>query len=104
MSLPFIPLAAPPAAPAADPRIAVVIADMQALGAMLNVAQALAASGQALALAGLDDQVGRLCATVLDLPPADGRRLRADLHNLRRSVETLGAALRTDQSSPPCQP
>ncbi len=42
---------------------------------------------RAVDLSGLDDQVGRLCAALLDLPAADGEPLRRSLQALLLSIE-----------------
>jgi hypothetical protein len=86
-------LPSPPAASPACPAQAVRSA-AQALGAILRLAQALAERGEGLDLAGLDQQVGRVCASALDLPLAEGRELRADLFALRQQVDLLAQALR----------
>ena len=44
-----------------------------ALAGMLRTARALTQTRRTIDLAGLDQEVGRLCAAALDLPPADGR-------------------------------
>jgi len=73
--------------------------DAEAMVAILRLARALAERGKDLDLAGLDQQVGRLCAGVLDLPPAEGRTLRADLFALRQEIELLSQALRNQALS-----
>ena len=45
----------------------------------IDLARALAESGRAIDLTGLDDEVGLLCAKSLDLPPDEGRRVRPRL-------------------------
>jgi hypothetical protein len=59
----------------------------------LSVARGLVEAGRYVDLAGLEDQVGLLCAKALDLPPAEGRAIRADLIALLARVEALSGAL-----------
>lgn len=55
----------------------------------LRVATALVEGGRAIDLAGLEEQIGRLCAAALDVAPDCGRRLRADLVALRGDTAVL---------------
>ena len=64
------------------------------LHGMLRVAQALVREGRQVELSGLEEQVGRLCAAVLDLPSKPGRSLRDDLIALLAEVEALAVVLR----------
>ena len=89
---------APPSAPQDDPRPASLRQQLDAAMATLRLAQALAESGVSIDLAGLDDQIGRLCAGILDLPRQDGHALRADMILLGLQADALGATLR--QASP----
>ena len=59
----------------------------------LGVARGLVEAGRHVDLAGLEDQVGLLCAKALDLPPAEGRAIRGDLIALLARVEALTGAL-----------
>jgi hypothetical protein len=59
----------------------------------LSVARGLVEAGRHVDLAGLEDQVGLLCAKALDLPPAEGRTVRSELAALLARVEALSAAL-----------
>lgn len=59
----------------------------------LGVARGLVEAGRHVDLAGLEDQVGLLCAKALDLPPEDGRAVRADLFALLARVDALSVAL-----------
>ena len=77
-----------------EPRLARLRARLDGVRATLRLAQALAESGEHVDLAGLDDQIGQLCATALDLPYAAGRQLRADMILLAGQAEALSAALR----------
>jgi hypothetical protein len=59
----------------------------------LSVARGLVEAGRYVDLAGLQDEVGLLCAKALDLPPAEGRAIRGDLAALLARVEALSGAL-----------
>lgn len=61
----------------------------QAAARTIHVSHALASAGRALDLAGLDNWVGRLTASALDLEPADGRRLCPALASLLCSLDAL---------------
>jgi len=63
------------------------------LSRIVDVARALVEAGRAIDLAGLDSQVGLLCAKSLDLPPEEGRRVRPWLVALSGAVEALWRAL-----------
>jgi hypothetical protein len=71
------------------------------LGQMLRVAGALIQGGRDVDLAGLEGQVGLLCAKTLDLPAEEGRALRPLLHDLRAGIDTLTAAIATQARPPP---
>jgi hypothetical protein len=60
----------------------------------LQIARALIESQRVVDLAGLDQEIGRICAKALDLPPALGHALRADLVHLLEAVDGLSQALR----------
>ncbi len=80
-------------APAHDP--AAVQRDLaEQVRRTVAIAHALAASGRAVDLAGLDQAVGLLCAKTLDLPPDHGRRARPALAAILAELYQLGAALR----------
>jgi hypothetical protein len=59
----------------------------------LGVARGLVEIGRYIDLAGLEDQVGLLCAKALDLPPAEGRVMRVKLIAVLARVEALSVAL-----------
>lgn len=63
----------------------------------LRVAGALVQGGRSIDLAGLEEQVGRLCAATLDLTPEAGRALRADLFDLRGDAVALILALKAEK-------
>ena len=66
----------------------------------LSVARGLVEAGRHVDLAGLEDQIGLLCAKALDLPPAEGRAVRDDLIALLARVEALSGALRHARALP----
>ncbi|MGC8469413.1 MAG: hypothetical protein ACP5NI_05845 [Acetobacteraceae bacterium] len=77
----------------ADEALAVVRAEAAALTGTLTVARVLVGQRRSVDLAGLDGLIGRLCARALDLPPAEGRQMRAVLSALLDEVEALAALL-----------
>ena len=87
-----------PPPPGDADRVAAARARAQSLMATLRLARTLVEAGRPVDLAGLDDQMGRLCATVMDLPSVQGRALRDDLIMLRTDAEALHMAL---QARPP---
>ena len=66
---------------------------VEALTRTIDLARALAEAGRAIDLAGLDGQVGLLCAKSLDLPPDQGRAVRPRLIELSEAVATLARVL-----------
>jgi hypothetical protein len=86
------------AQPTAPPRLdadALIQAEAAADGATatLRLAAALATAGRAIDLGGLDNEIGRLCAGLLDLPPEAGRRMRPRLIALLAELDRLVAAM-----------
>lgn len=67
---------------------------IEAAGAMIRLAEGIAAAGRPIDLEGLDDTVGRICAQALDLPPEAGVRLRPGLAALVAALDRLSVALR----------
>ena len=59
-----------------------------------SLARALAEAGRPVDLAGLDGQVGLVCARALDLPPEEGRLMRDELQALLSELDALAATLR----------
>jgi hypothetical protein len=55
----------------------------------LEIACRLLRDGRSIELAGLESEVGFLCAKVLDLPPERGRALANELSGLLRQVECV---------------
>jgi hypothetical protein len=60
---------------------------------LVSAARALVEAGSEIDLANFDNEVGLLCARILDLPPDEGRLLRPRLIALSGSVEGLSRAL-----------
>jgi len=89
-----------PPPPNDAPRVAATRARAQSLLATLRLACTLVEAGRPVDLAGLNDQVGRLCATAMDLPSEQGLSLRDDLITLRAAADALHTALQ-DHPPPP---
>jgi hypothetical protein len=70
-----------------------VLAAIKAMGESLTQAEASLAEGYALDLAGLDAEIGRLCAAAGAAPVAMAPALRRNLEALLVQVERLQAAL-----------
>ena len=70
-----------------------------ALRRTVALARALASGGRSIDLAGLDGQVGLICARALDLPPEQGRTIREELEAVLAEVDDLAAALRLPLSA-----
>ena len=70
-----------------------VLAAIKAMGESLTRAEASLAEGYALDLAGLDAEIGRLCAAAGAAPAAMAPALRRNLEALLAQVERLQAAL-----------
>jgi hypothetical protein len=60
---------------------------------LVGAARALVEAGGEIDLANFDNEVGLLCARMLDLPPDEGRLLRPRLIALSGSVEGLSRAI-----------
>ena len=84
--------------PRTPPPTAAVQDALQRVSATVAIATGLASTGRAIDLAGIDAAAGRLCAQVLDLPPALGAAFRPALLDLDTSLVTLAALLRTRAS------
>lgn len=82
------------------PALATTKAEAASLTGTLTVARVLVGQHRSVDLAGLDGLVGRLCARVLDLPPAEGRMMRSVLCGLLAEVEALSDALRRSTDPP----
>jgi hypothetical protein len=70
-------------------QLAAVQSLIQGLGQMLRVAGALVQAGRNVDLAGIDRQIGLLCAKALDLPTPDGRKCHRQLVELRDQIDAL---------------
>ncbi len=68
------------------------------LAAMLRIARVLVLRERRVDLAGLEDEVGRLCAATLDLPLDEGRGLLIALHTLASELDTLLGLLRVQEA------
>jgi hypothetical protein len=73
---------------------------VEALTRTIDLARALAEAGRAIDLAGLDGQVGLLCAKSLDLPRAEGHAIRPRLIALSGAIEALSRVLRAHAPPP----
>ena len=60
-----------------------------ALRSMLGIARALVETGRYIDLAGLQNQIGMLCAQALDLEPGEGRIIRVELIELLADLDLL---------------
>jgi len=90
-------LAETPALP--DTPIERVRAGACALRRTAALARAFAEAGRPIDLAGLDGQVGLVCARALDLPPEEGREMRAELRALLAEIDALADTLRVSLAS-----
>jgi len=79
--------------------LAAVRAMADELTETVGLARALASCGRVVDLAGLDQQIGLLCAKSLDLSPDEGRGLRPNLIVLSVAMDTLSRVL-ADQAAP----
>ena len=66
---------------------------LEQIGWTVDIAHRLVGSGKQVDLAGLDSQMGFVCARVLDLSLDEGRGLRPGLIALLHAVDSLSAAL-----------
>lgn len=82
-----------PLSPAPDPVLAVRAATEAMLGT-IAVARALVEGGRRVDLAGLDREIGTICAAALALPAAEGQQLRPTLETLAQAVDGLARLLR----------
>jgi hypothetical protein len=88
----------PSGPPSPSDRVAALV---EALLATLRLARVLAQSQRRIDLAGLDQEVGRLCAAALDLPPTEGQAMRPHLAAVLAELNALSAcvaALTDDQT------
>lgn len=86
-------------APMSAPRVeqaepaTVIAAAIEAMAATLATAHALVATGRRIDLAGLDGEIGRICAATLALPRPQTRLLRPMLLALEHELAALIATL-----------
>ncbi len=67
---------------------------------MLRMTRGLVASGRSVDVAGLERQIGLLCAKTLDLAPDEGRMLRPMLVGLLADLDALSSALAQQFANP----
>lgn len=72
---------------------AVLIASIDAMEATLAVAEALVIERRRIDLAGLEREVGRICAAALAVPPAAIPDVRLRLEALVRGIDRIEGAL-----------
>lgn len=85
----------PPAAEEAERarQTAALFAAIEAMEGTLSVAEALLAGRRGIDLAGLEGEMGRLCAAALLAPAEAVPALRTRLEALRRAIDRLEAGL-----------
>ena len=81
-----------------DVAAAEVTALAESLIGLVGVAYALVTRDRHVDLSGLNASAGLLCAKALDLPPSQGRVVRAKLALLRNDLDALSAALRAREA------
>lgn len=69
-------------------------ARLETLSHQIEQARAAVADGASPELAGLDDQVSRLCRDIHALPRADGQQLLPALQDVLERIEDLDAAMK----------
>ena len=69
------------------------VAAAEAVAGTLRMALLLAESRRRIDLAGLEEEVGRLCAAALDLPPEEGRAMRPLLLGVLAELDALAACV-----------
>ena len=72
---------------------AILIAAIEATEATIAVAGALAAERRRIDLAGLEEEVGRICAACLAAPAGAAGAVRARLEGLLRTLDRLHGTL-----------
>ncbi len=88
-----------PLSPAPDALLAVNAA-IEAMTATVAVALGLAQAGRRLDLAGLDQEIGTICAAALTLPADQGRGVRPALQSLLQAVDALSITLQASRTDP----
>ncbi len=80
--------------------VAAITAALEQLTETLVLARVLVQSGAAIDLAGLDREIGDLCADAIALPRAEGRDMATPLAYLLTEVEQLERALESRPQAP----
>lgn len=83
-----------------DRSVAAIAAALEQLTETLVVARVLVQSGAAIDLAGLDREIGDLCADAIALPRAEGRDMATPLADLLAEVEQLERAMERHPRGP----
>lgn len=81
------------AKPTVPPPPEAVLRAIEGVSGFLRIAHVLLEDGRRIDLAGLECEIGRLCAQALDLEPEQGRGLTPLLSALLSQVETIAARL-----------
>ncbi|WP_198373091.1 hypothetical protein [Roseomonas rosulenta] len=79
--------------PGQDRQTAVLVAAIDAMEATLAVAEALATERRRIDLAGLESEIGRICAACLAVPRAAAPGIRLRLESLLRALDRLRTGL-----------
>jgi len=66
---------------------------IEQVSGFLRIARILIEDGRRIDLSGLESEIGRLCAAVLDLEPQVGKRFKPRLSALLAEVETIEGRL-----------
>lgn len=83
-----------------DAAVAAITAAVEHLTETLVLARVLVQSGAAIDLAGLDREVGDLCAEAISLPRAEGRDMATPLADLLNEIEQLERLMERTPRSP----
>ncbi|MGH7191492.1 MAG: hypothetical protein ACREF0_20155 [Acetobacteraceae bacterium] len=88
-----------PADPSVAPRPAAAPLAIERVSGFLKIAGVLIDAGRRIDLDGLEGEIGRLCAAVLDLDPAAGRALKPRLSALMAELDAIEARLAAHQGA-----
>lgn len=80
------------------PRVAELMADLEAIADVLAAARRSLAEGALLDLSGLEDRIAELCAALADLPRADASGFTAPMTTLIGEFDELVQALKTQRA------
>lgn len=83
----------PIATPAVPSPPGAALRAIEKVSGFLRIARILIEDGRLIDLAGLESEIGRLCAQVLDLAPDEGRSLAPLLAALLSEVDTIATRL-----------